>query len=81
MEPKSEPKTTQAMQIAESKPIRFVQTTDGRLYWLDNNVLYWTEIGDGEELSFSSGKEVSTKDLSSKEIMEILAILDALQNG
>lgn len=81
MEPEQEPKTTQAMQIAESKPIRFVQTTDGRLFWMDNNVLYWTEVADEEELSFSSGKEVNTKDLSSKEMLEILTILDALQNG
>lgn len=75
------PRTTQAMQIAESKPVRFVQTEDGRVFWMEENVLYWTKMQEGEEMNLSSGNPVKTTNLSRAEMVELLTILDALQNG
>jgi hypothetical protein len=71
---------TQSRIHSESKPIRFVQTHDNRVYWLVDDVVYMTNVIN-DSFDPEKGEPIDTKNLSKEEVDKLLAILDALQNG
>lgn len=71
---------TQAMLYDEPVRVRFVQSPDDKIYWIENDALYRTDIGDdGFDLNIKT--KVETEDLAEDELEELLIILNILQNG
>jgi hypothetical protein len=73
-------KESQSKIHSESKLVRFVQTPDNIIYWIEDNVFYRSSIIEGY-FNPQVREEVKTKDLSRKEIASLAAIMDALTNG
>jgi hypothetical protein len=53
----------------------------GYIYWLDKNHIYYTEIKSDGRFDPDSKKIKSLKNLSAKEVTEMLAIYNSLKNG
>jgi hypothetical protein len=60
--------------------VRFVQSPDDKVYWIENETLYCTDIGE-EGFDLSIKQTVKTQDLTSDELEQLLIILNILQNG
>lgn len=71
---------TQSKKRKEQNTIRIVKTPDNKVYWVKNNVFYWTEMVDGG-FDPSDGIPIETEHLSKKEVDSLLYILDLLKNG
>lgn len=71
---------TQAMLYNEPVKIRFVQSPDDKIYWIEDDVLYSTDVGeDGFDLNKKD--KVQTEELTEEELEQLLIILNILQNG
>lgn len=75
-----ETKKTQSLIHSQSKPIRFVQTNEQKVYWLKDATVYVTDIKDGI-FDPKTGEPIDATNLSKEELEKLLMILDALQNG
>jgi hypothetical protein len=71
---------TQSMLHNEPVRVRFVQSPDDKVYWIENETLYCTDIGE-EGFDLSIKQTVKTQDLTSDELEQLLIILNILQNG
>lgn len=69
---------SQAERILSEKPIRFVQTSDNRFYWMQDGSLY-VAFSKESALDISQGEKVDLTGLSENEVKELLLIMDALR--
>jgi hypothetical protein len=69
-------------QLYGSEPvsIRFVQSPDDKIYWIEDDVLYCTDIGE-EGFDLNEKLAVKTESLTEDELEQLLIILNILQNG
>ena len=75
-----EEKESQSKIHSETKRIRFVQTPDNKVYWMDEGVVYVTSMSHGD-FDPGNGTPIDMTNLSKDELARLLVILDALQNG
>lgn len=72
--------TQSQLHNGEKTKVRFVQTPDDKIFWIEDNKLFWTEIGfDGFDIT--NRKPAKTQDLTEEEMENLLIILNILQNG
>lgn len=69
---------TQSIERIENKPIRFVQGDDGQVYWIEDDIVYYAEIVNGQ-IDTTQGNILDTSMLSSEEVVKIIEILHALR--
>jgi hypothetical protein len=70
--------TSQSREYEASISIRFVQAPDNKVYWIENDELYCTDIVSGY-LEPAKREQVETKNLSEDRLNQIVVILDALR--
>lgn len=71
---------TQAMLHDEPVRVRFVQSPDDKIYWIEDDTLYCTDIGE-EGFDLNIKTKVKTEELTEDELEQLLIILNILQNG
>ena len=63
-----------------SKNMIRVVVTDGKAYWVSNNVFYVSDIRNGDP-DLETAQPVDTISMSKEELEKMLSILDSLGNG
>jgi hypothetical protein len=76
---KSKAKISQARNHTAKNMIRVV-VTDGKAYWVSNNVFYVSDIRNGDP-DLETAKKVDAIGMSKQELEKMLSILDSLGNG
>lgn len=69
-------------ELWDSEPvgIRFVQSPDDKIYWIEDDVLYCTDVGE-DSFDLKDKVAVKTEELTEDELEQLLIILNILQNG
>lgn len=71
---------TQSQLYSEPTKVRFVQTPDDKVFWIEENKLFWAEVSfDG--FDSKTKQPAKTEDLTEEEMENLLIILNILQNG
>ena len=70
---------SQSLRMQELKPIRFVQTEDNRVYWMQDGELYFAHVSSPDVEQNIEGTKVELTELSEDEVKELLLIMDALR--
>jgi hypothetical protein len=73
-------KETQAMYFENSKMLNYIEMPDKRVYWMDRNMLYYTDISSGR-FDPGEGKPLKIKNIPEKEINKVLYIINSLRDG
>jgi hypothetical protein len=71
---------TQSMLYDEPVRVRFVQSPDDKVYWIEDEILYCTDVGE-EGFDLNVKEKVKTEGLTADELEQLLIILNILQNG
>lgn len=77
---RTETLTQSQLYNGEPTKVRFVQTPDDRIFWIEGNELFWTEVG-FEGFDMSDKRPAQTTNLTEDEMESLLIILNILQNG
>jgi hypothetical protein len=73
-------KETQAMYFENSKMLNYIEMPDKRVYWMDRNIIYYTDISGGK-FDPGEGKPLKIRNIPEKEINKVLYIINSLRDG
>jgi hypothetical protein len=73
-------KETQAMYFENSKRLNYIEMPDNMVYWMDRNIIYYTDISDGR-FDPGEGKPLKIRNIPEKEINKVLYIINSLRDG
>lgn len=65
---------------SEPVSIRFVQSPDDKIFWIEDGILYCTDVGE-DSFDLKDKVAVKTEQLTEDELEQLLIILNILQNG
>jgi hypothetical protein len=77
----SGPRVTQATELRDNQQVRLIYSPDNKVYWMKKGVVYWTMAEDDGNFNMEDGQEVDFTNLSFNEVVELLEIISALQDG
>ena len=71
---------TQAQWYEDTKIFDYIEMPDEKAYWIYRNKIYCTDVKDGK-FNPAEGKPAEMKNLSEKQVTNVLHIYSSLKNG